>query len=406
MGWKDKIENITYQIVTGDGKTFYPLWKTADKGKEFNTNTYEFIDVNGSRVDRKKPKANKYNLVFYFQGEDYLDVADKFWESANDNRYWEVTHPLYGVIYGQPLEMGRNDNNLNVVEVSVIFWETNEIKGVSVVVSPKTDLEIDLQTCNVISSKDYSDKVNLKPVDKSAILQSIQDFSRDFKSVINNSNYTEFITAKNKALNDVDNALVSVDSMITSVNNLVQLPFILKGDFYKRYEAVKSMFTSLKDILKLGKKNDKCYFEAVGANIISTLALIATDLTSVVFSKRQVNDIFDDLSKIYDEYLGLIDGTQVNITDINSAYIISYSTQDILKTIIVKTLYNLEVIAFNAKQERTIYLTKDSNVILLCHKYYGMDINDKNLDDFRKLNNIKNRNLFKLRKGRTIKYLI
>jgi len=63
MSWKSKLDNIKFSIKTGDGKEYFPLWKSTEKTKEYNTSSYDFIDVEKSLVERKKPKSSKYPLT-------------------------------------------------------------------------------------------------------------------------------------------------------------------------------------------------------------------------------------------------------------------------------------------------------------------------------------------------------
>ena len=74
--------------------------------------------------------------------------------------------------------------------------------------------------------------------------------------------------------------------------------------------------------------------------------------------------------------------------------------------IVKKTLYELYSISFDFKQERVVELQNFSNLILLTHKYMGMDKFDENLERFRVINNIKNDSLFVVKKGSKIKYFI
>ena len=45
------------------------------------------------------------------------------------------------------------------------------------------------------------------------------------------------------------------------------------------------------------------------------------------------------------------------------------------------TLSNLFIIALNAKQERSIVLEEDSNLINLAHRFYSLDLDDENIDE-------------------------
>ena len=124
MSWKDKIENGIFKIRTGDGKVFRPLWKPGESSIEFNTSAYNFINLEGTLVDRKKAQSSKYPLVFWFQGDNHIDEVKAFLNSAKDSRAWEVEHPIYGIINGQPLSIDRNDVDYNVTQIKVDFWES------------------------------------------------------------------------------------------------------------------------------------------------------------------------------------------------------------------------------------------------------------------------------------------
>ena len=70
------------------------------------------------------------------------------------------------------------------------------------------------------------------------------------------------------------------------------------------------------------------------------------------------------------------------------------------------TSKNLFLLSFDARQERLYELTEDSNLIVLTHRFLGLDADDANIESFRKINDIKNDELYRVRKGRTIKYFV
>jgi hypothetical protein len=60
--------------------------------------------------------------------------------------------------------------------------------------------------------------------------------------------------------------------------------------------------------------------------------------------------------------------------------------------------------SFQTKRERIVYTDKKTNVILLTHRYLGMDDEDENIATMIQTNNIKLTELFSIEKGREIKY--
>lgn len=77
-----------------------------------------------------------------------------------------------------------------------------------------------------------------------------------------------------------------------------------------------------------------------------------------------------------------------------------------LNNIVNFTLANLFNIAVDAKQERQIVLEDDSNFINLTHRLYTMDIDDLNLDELMRNNNLGLNGLLNIKKGTVITYYI
>jgi hypothetical protein len=103
MSWINDIQDKTFEIITGDGKSYFPKWKNAQKSTEYNLTVFDFINTEGSYVDRKKMKGRKFDLEFYFDGESCVDLGNNFELSARDSRKWLLKHPFYGEIYCHPL---------------------------------------------------------------------------------------------------------------------------------------------------------------------------------------------------------------------------------------------------------------------------------------------------------------
>ncbi len=97
---------------------------------------------------------------------------------------------------------------------------------------------------------------------------------------------------------------------------------------------------------------------------------------------------------------------QVSIYEINDSWFANTIIQNELSDLITFTSNSLFLLGLNARQERSIQLLKDSNLIVLTHRFVGLDADDKNIERFRKVNNIKNNELYKIKKDRTIKYFV
>ena len=90
MSWVEKVKRV-FAITTGDGKRFeFDAWMNPTKELPFNVSPFDYVNVPGTDVTRKKPKGRIFNIEVYLQGEDNLDKSEAFEASAKDSRYWTV----------------------------------------------------------------------------------------------------------------------------------------------------------------------------------------------------------------------------------------------------------------------------------------------------------------------------
>jgi len=405
MSWINRIENIKFSIKTGDGKEFFPLWKPGEKSIEYNTSSFDFIDVEKSLVERKKPKSGKYPLTFWFQGDDNIEQAQEFEDSAKDNRYWTVTHPFYGVIKGQPLSLSRNDANYNVTEITVDFWE-------SIVFDyPKSNLSIQDNTLvkrdSVMenSALAYSSKKAQTSEDIQKNKESNALISKSFETIQSDETNVDYQNALAKAQKSAENLLTNPNQAILDAQVLLSGPSFYDVQVLPRVNAYKTAFNTL--FRGFNSVADKVFFESQGATCLSNLCNTAvvfdfeTDYTIV----SEVDYVSSTILELYNYYLDLIDGAGTSAYDIDNPYQPDAVVQSELHDLVMFTISNLFDLAFDAQQERIVYLPKDSNLVLITHKYMGL-ASDENMQRFREINNIKLKELFRIKKGRKIKYYV
>lgn len=403
MSWIDRINNIEFSITTGDGKVFKPLWKSGEKSIDANVSEFDYIDVEGTEVVRKRSKSGKYPLTFYFQGEDNIEQADEFEKSSKDQRFWTVNHPFYGSLNGHFVNITRNDNNYNVTEISIDFWESIDIK------LPKSEVSVrdKIQQLTTIHSSTVASSLKYLPVastDVKIATQHTEKTSSRLNLAVIQEYYNEFQLVKSEANSFASKLQYSYSDYLKSLNNLIQFPVILKNNIEYKLNLYQQMFDDIIDVLD-GKKNNKHYFEAAGSFLITSVcnSLINPSTGSYLVS-TQVLSAYTFLNNLLNQYYNYLDLSLNN--SVNNSFVSSFDIQSSLANITALTFANLQDIAFDSKKEKTIITDKDSNLILLVHKYIGLDSLDENIENFRKINNIKNMNLFKIPKGTKIKFFV
>ena len=389
MSWKDNIENIELTIVTGDNEVFKPLYTTSSQDIEFNVSEFNFIELEGTLVTRKKVKSQKIPLNIIFQGDDHIDIAEKFLESSKDPRYWTVTHPIIGEIYGHPASINKINDDLNTVVFNIDFWETilpGEIKSAKI------------YPLELIESKNFEliefGSLNLIPDQKPELKSLVTKIKSRYDVLIDKTNIDKYKGLIADAMSGIDKLLSEPQKAIRNISNLIQFPAYIEGSIKIRVNIVKAI---LDDILEILPKNKIVYSIFGGAVIAAIAQIILKPGENDFITRSQVREQFNILSQTYDLFLNEVDDGNFQ-QDFQEAIT--------LNEIIINTLYYLYDVSFDAKQERYDIVESDTNLILLTHKYMGLDFEDKNLNTFRELNGIKNKNLFIVKKGRKITYLV
>lgn len=406
MSWKDRIENTIFTIRTGDGKLYYPDWKNGEISKDYNASVFEFINQPGSLIDRKQPKANSIPLTFWFQGDDNIEQADVFYKSADDKRAWVVHHPFYGDINGQPISIKRDDSNYNCTEVTVDFRETILLNGPRLQITGNTFVQSSIEKFHTVSPIDYAGKVDLKPADVSIVTDNATKINNLIMKAIDATGYDSYITARNAMFNAVDNLILAPETAISTIHDVILQPSQFVTGVTSRIELLGTIYESIVRLVSDAQtKNNKAYFEtAAGITIASLSNALLNPVATDYQTRGDVISAMNNLIDMYNDYLSILDASYVSSVNTATAFSASQPSQDALQDIVLNVLTNLELLAFNAKQERLVVLDLDSNLIVLTHKYIGLDVDDVNIETFRTINNIKNTGLFIIEKGTEIKY--
>lgn len=405
MSWIDRLTNIKFKITTGDGKVFTPLWVNGESSIEFNTKKYEFINVPGSMIDRKLPKATAYPLVFYFQGDDNVDQSEEFIKSAKDSRPWKVNHPFYGQITGQPTSLSRNDNAYNVTAFTVDFWETitadypnDQVSTRDVILTKVSDIKAQALT-------NYVTGANPSSGDISVVKENSKDVASKFDRLQTPDTFVTYKNTLSNAVKAADNIIEAPNEVITSNQELVLLPSTYELPVTQRITALKNTYFQLKSVIV--DRNGKFFFESQAGTTVAAIAQASVNPIDEDYTTRdQVSLSSEAVIEIYNDYLTTLDDAQVDQYDVVNEWSPDPQLQQTLYELITETLGNLYQLAFGAKQERIVEVDTDTNLFLLVHRYMGLDGDDKNLETFRIINNIKNDELFRIRKGRKIKYFV
>ena len=408
MSWRESLENIRFTIKTGDGKEFTPLWKNGSKNKNYNVSNYDFINVSGGRTERKQPQASKFPLKFFFVGDDNIEQAQAFEDSADDKRPWEIKHPFYGNISGQPISISRNDSQYNITEITVEFWESlsddfpNSKVNTSDIVVEKTK----------VTAESFAEMYETKSTPTSKDVNKLKDFivstSGSFQNLLDDTTFADYQAKTARAISSANNVVGDSLTAAQDMQELTLTPSTYKAPVNFTLDSLVNAFNRSKEIIESNPTvNDKVLFESQSGTILAAMAQTTIDPAAGDYVlSTDIENVNSIIVSTYEDYLATMDSLQVQVTQSLEVYLPDVSSQTLLYDLIAEATFNLFGLAFESKQERKVELLEDSNLILLTHKYIGLDSEDLNLEFFRQINNIKSVEVFCIRKGPTIKYFL
>jgi len=393
MNWLNKL-NSNLEIETGDGEIYRPLWFDARKNINFNTESFEFIGIDGSFVSRENMQGKQYPLVFYFQGENHIDETNDFETSSLDKNPWKITHPFYGKIIAQPLSIEIDNSDFNVSKISVTVWETLEIKypqesvsRVSQISGIKTEIDIIVNTA-------YASELEDVEVSRLAgLLNMIKQISKIFAKIKDVKNKIQKLkNLTRNVINSLNSVIESAVSFVKDLVNLINFPATLLNSIVSVFDNILVAFDEITSLV-LGENNDFETYQSVSTSLIGTGCLSLIEGVSI--EKQTRKDIFVMAAKLQEMY-------QTHVTNLDSRPDIVSNFELLFKLdlIVNTTIASLFEVAINAKQERSTILVSDTNIVLLANKYFGTK--DESLLDFIETNDISLDEILEVKSGRKI----
>jgi hypothetical protein len=406
MSWEDKITK-QLSITTGDGKIYTVVWINASKSIEWHGSEFSFLEVNGTLAKKKKLLGRKFPLEFYFQGADHLDEFARFERSCSDTRPMVIEHPLYDVIIAQLMSLNVDNTTMNYSKVTCTAIETiteenpvTTIDPIDSIAQIKTVLDVsneaeltqppsitDVNTLNIVTAQNY--KQGLKII---TIPEEAQDYFNAFSTA---SSYINTATASPLL------AMRATISMLT-------MPAKFTADVKSRVNTLVEQFNNLRiTITGIYTVPSKQIYEVQGNALISSMCLAAsTPLSGNYRNSNSAINIVEILLTNYRLFLTDLDALQSPNGGNPAFFIPGFDALNQLNLLVNLTVSSLLQIALNGRQERSLILTEDTNIITLTHRLYSLDPKDNNISELIDNNKFTYKDMLGIEKGKKITYYI
>jgi len=408
MSWIEKIKT-NIEITTGDGKIYRPLYMISSKKIDYNFAEFVFPEIKGTLVKRELAKGARYSWELTFQGENHLDVAFDFERSADDRRPWRVFHPMFGDLLVQPSSITIDPSGLNTSKIMVEVIETITENAPEIDFDPTDKTKNDVANLSETTAAAFAANVDPGVADINQMENNISTVyeigsAEVLSGTQSNDYFNQFNDALSKALNAGSDTLAAASSMI----DLMYFPAIFASNLRGRLNLLANQFSALgEQLVDLIDPNSKSIYETnagsiVGAMINATVNPIENDYGST----KDVLNAIESVMNIYNQYIENLDFLQTGTGGDPESFIPDYNSQSALNTLVNYAVSQLFNIALTSKQERTLILEADSNVLLLAHRFYGLNVNDSTIDAFIAQNNIGSNEYLIIKKGRKLVYFI
>ena len=425
--WLDKVQK-QFSITTGDGSVYKPTSFNANRSTEYNIAEFDFRNLSGTLVDKRRPRGTVYDLELYFQGDDNIDVATSFQVSANNSKPWVVKHPFYGTIKVQPISPIYHDNGnrrLNTTKITVTVRETITASALTNNVSSIDVISTQQLATNTAFNASL---VGALPIPSVAVLNTMGSNlslfkqalakAQDIGSIIANG-YNAAVAAVDNVYGIINNVASELSSAISAFQYLINLPVLLEDSIVNKVSYINGELQSLyaqATALSLPAlpafdqqwQDLKNTWMGTAGSCVSSMCLASVfniQPTDYTYS-YQVNNVIAQIVTAYNQYLLYLDGMQTANGGELDSFIPDPTCLIALDDLVNSTIDSLYVIQANSKQPRVITLTRDNNVIQIARELYGLLADDSTIAQIIADNNICNSEIFQVLKGRQILYYV
>ena len=412
MSWVDKI-NTNFTILTGDGKSYTVDWMNATKAKEYFIAEFNFPELAGSLVKRGQPKGRRYNLEIFFQGENNIENATALENSTDNTRQpWVIRHPLYGQIIVQPLGLELDNTAMNVTKITCQVIETITEDNPITVIDPVDNILLDKENLdttfsNALTQKPVSSDINNMTASNNTL------YNRSVPIIKIPDDLTNYFNLFQVAKSAINNAIASPLVAMQTTQAVISAPALFQTDVQSRLNLLSSQYSTLKNQIipknayqKIPVSTKQIFQIQAGTLISSQLVSASTPIGNEYTNSVSVVKIIETLLDNYNTYLADLDSIQTATAGTPTSFVPDAASLIALNQLMCNVISNLFTIALKGKQERTLLLDKDTNLIVLTHRLYGLDQFDNNMNELISNNGWGLNQILQIRKNTLVRYYI
>ena len=321
MSWKDRLQpEIT--LTSPDGDIYGAFWKGDPRNFEKKLGIFEYPKQSGAVIQDLDPRADRYNLTFFFEGSDHDIVARRFYNSCKQRGEWEVLHPTLGSLDLYLVKVQHDIQPVDSANVTQFTTEwiapSSKIFSVSItqreaVATEKNNL---LKERAADQFADQSNTTESGPLTQ--FRSSIENGAVVIKQAL--APLTQTVAEVNAAVESVNRGITSavaetelnVVSLASQIQTLVTLPATVPQSIGVRLDYYRGLLDTIisgtpeKPTAK--NKNVLVYNELVLTSVLSSVAEVLIDNT--VDTREEVVEFIESINQMFFDATAALDAGQ------------------------------------------------------------------------------------------------
>ena len=318
-------------------------------------------------------------------------------------------HPIYGNLIVQPTGLTFDPTGISLTKVTGELIETISEDYPKLSFDPKDNSSRIVDEYVSKSVDNYAENVNPSNDDINQLRSSVDSvYSLGSESVKSGDQANAYFQLYNTGIEAINNAASDASSAANFATQIIMAPSLFVNQLKSRLNLLLNQYETLTfGVDELLTPNAKKTYEMNVGAIISAMTKAA--INPIDGDYENANDVLNVIEIIvstHDSYIEVLNDLQTINGGTTNSYIPNFESVSQLNTTVGYVISNLMEIAISAKKERSHILKFDSNAILLAHRFYGLDVEGRNIELIINQNGIELSEILQIKAGRKIVYYV
>lgn len=415
MSWRDRLQ-ATINFISPEGNIFSALWTGNPREIEKKLGIFNFPRIAGSVVQDLEVNATTYPLTIFFEGIDHDLIGEDFFRACGEKGIWSINHPVKGELNLQLVLCSENIAPIEFGNITQFTTEWIEPLQEIIEVTPvqlKASALNQIDNLNSVTSEQFN---NIVTVDMFSKISALEKTTQDIVSAVdvtlkpiyelNDTIASQILSIKN-GIDLFFIGTINVLSLAGQIQQLIQLPSLVKTDIKAKINAYINFANSILNILPEESSKENLNIIAIKELALTSYfaASVFIAATGILQSRVESIEIIDQITDAFNDSINSLDATQELYENVNidiQYFSQSESFNESTKITATALSYLIKNI-FDLVIEKKIILKKMRTPLEITITEYGsLGNSDENFELFVSSNKLKNNDILILPSGREV----